>query len=56
MANNTNGAVTMYTISIISNNPIASNDIFKIDFPKAVTVPSDLECSSPSKIIKKLAC
>lgn len=56
MANKTNGAVTVYTISIISNTPITSNDIFKIDFPKAVIVPSNLECTSPSKIIKKLAC
>lgn len=56
MANKTNGAVTVYTISIITNTPITSNDIFKIDFPKDITLPSNLECSTPSKIIKKLDC
>ena len=61
MANKTNGATTTYTIRIIPSTKIHAGDVFKIEFPKELSIDHGHTCgtrSSKGRIspLKKVTC
>ena len=46
MANLTNGAITSYTLQIVSTTLIQNGDLFTIRFPPEILVPLGVTCAS----------
>lgn len=45
MANLTNGAITSYTLQIVSTTLIQNGDLFTIRFPPEIVVPLGVTCA-----------
>ena len=57
MANLTNGAITSYTLQIVSTTLIQTGDLFTIRFPQEIVVPLGVTCASgPTAKATTLAC
>ena len=46
MSNLTNGAITSYTLQIVSTTSIHGGDLFTIQFPPEIIVPLGVKCKS----------
>lgn len=58
MADETNGAVTTYTIRIIPSTQIHAGDLFKIEFPEELTLSANHACGigGEQSPLKKISC
>ena len=57
MSNLTNGAITSYTLQIVSTTSIRAGDLFTIRFPPEITVPLEVKCESgKTATVTALSC
>jgi hypothetical protein len=56
MLNKTNGAETIYTISMIPSTEINSGDIVQVQFPAELNLPFELKCEPLSAYVENMSC
>lgn len=56
MRNKTNGAATEYEVTVIPSTQIHQHDVFKIQFPKEITLGPGIACGRTIRPLRRLSC